>query len=160
MLEVDVGLISLPQPRCHPPLSPLSSPGHAQVSLTGRPPSCPTPRSTVRPLCLWCRCSALALGFCCLTWPKSGHKSLCACRRGSPARCHQSPVFPGQRGGRVRIGGRLHLHELQIAGHDRCGGHGSTSGGEWVDYFEYFWIITGQGKWNNKSISFPSILLN
>lgn len=54
-------------------------------------------------------------------------------RRG-PSACGDYPsVFPGQRGGCVRAGRWLDLHELQTAGHDRCGGHGTTSGGEWVD---------------------------
>lgn len=55
---------------------------------------------------------------------------MCAFRRGASARRSQPPVLPGQRGGRVGVGGRLNLHELQAAGHYGCGGHGATSGGE------------------------------
>lgn len=62
--------------------------------------------------------------------------SRCASRCGSPARRNQPPVLPGQWGGGAGAGGGLHLHELQTAGHDRCRGHGTTSGGEWVDCFE------------------------
>lgn len=61
-------------------------------------------------------------------------ESVCVCvfRCGSPACSNQPPVFLGQRGGCVRAGGGLHLDELQTAWHDRRGGHGTTSGGEWV----------------------------
>lgn len=88
--------------------------------------------------------SSLALGSA----ASSGrsHESFCAFRCGSPACCDQPPVFPGQRGRCVRVGGWLHLDELQTAGHDRRGGHGSTSGGEWVDEFKRSWNISGAGK--------------
>lgn len=73
-------------------------------------------------------------------------------RRGPPTRSHQPPVFPGQWGGCVRAGGRLHLNELQTAGHDGRGGHGPTSGAEWVDCLKCLAdqtiVIENKTSWN------------
>lgn len=125
------------------PPSPATLPSSNQPFLQPRPSCSLTDRtptflsnSTLHSkmaLALVSLCTSSSLALVSAASSGISHESFCAFRCGSPACCDQPPVFPGQRGRCVRVGGWLHLDELQTAGHDRRGGHGSTSRGEWVD---------------------------